>query len=58
MKLKNFIHNFEEIREDDDEEDDDDQYVKKSFYMQKLTEIRELDQNVLEVDCDHIFQFD
>ena len=57
MKLKNFINNFEEIREDDEEENDE-QYIKASYYVSKLKEIRELDQNVLEIDCDHIFQFD
>ena len=57
MKLKNFINNFEEIREDDDD-DNDEQYIRQSYYVQKLKEIRELDQTVLEIDCDHIFQFD
>ena len=57
MKLKNFINNFEEIREDEDEAGDD-QFIKASCYMQKLKEIRELDQNVLEIDCDQVFQFD
>lgn len=56
MKLKNFINNFEEIREDDEEEDENDaQYIKASYYVSKLKEIKELDQNVLEIDCDHIF---
>ena len=54
MKLKNFINNFEEIKEEDDD-DGDDQYIKASHYVQKLKEIRELDQDVLEIDCDHIF---
>ena len=57
MKLKNFINNFEEIRDDDDD-DDDEQYIRESYYMTKLKEVRQQDQNVLEVDCDHIFQFD
>jgi DNA replication licensing factor MCM4 len=56
MKLKNFINNFEEMR--DDEEDVDDDRLISSYYMQKIKEIRELDISVLEIDCDHIFQFD
>ena len=57
MKLKNFINNFEEIKDDDDDEDDQ-QYQKAPYYIQKLKEVRELDGNVLEIDCDHVFQFD
>ena len=53
MKLKNFINNFEEIREDEDEVADD--RLISSYYMQKIKEIRELDISVLEIDCDHIF---
>ena len=56
MKLKNFINNFEEIREDDEDVADD--RLISSYYMQKIKEIRELDISVLEIDCDHIFQFD
>ena len=57
MKLKNFINNFEEIKDDDDE-DDDQQFQKAPYYIQKLKEVRELDGSVLEIDCDHVFQFD
>ena len=32
MKLKNFINNFEEIKDDDDE-DDDQQYQKAPYYI-------------------------
>ena len=56
MKIKNFINNFEEIKDDDD--DDDEQYQRAPYYIQKLREVRELDGNVLDVDCDHVFQFD
>ena len=42
MKLKNFINNFEEIKDDDDD-DDDEQYIRESYYMTKLKEIRQLD---------------
>ena len=57
MKLKNFINNFEEIKDDDDD-DDDQQYQRAPYYIQKLKEVRELDGNVLDIDCDHVFQFD
>ena len=57
MKLKNFINNFEEIKDDDDDEDDQ-QYQRAPHYIQKLKEVRELDGNVLDIDCDHVFQFD
>ena len=57
MKLKNFINNFEEINDDDDDEDDQ-QYAKAPYYIEKLKEVRELDGNVLDIDCDHLFQFD
>mmetsp|Transcript_25750 Transcript_25750/g.32058 ORF Transcript_25750/g.32058 Transcript_25750/m.32058 type:complete len:152 (-) Transcript_25750:1949-2404(-) len=55
-KLKNFINNFEEMKDDDD--DDDEQYQRAPYYIQKLQEVRELDGNVLDIDCDHVFQFD
>ena len=42
MKLKNFINNFEEINEDGDDEGDE-QYIRESYYMTKLKEIRQLD---------------
>ena len=54
MKLKNFINNFEEIKDDDDD-DDDQQFQKAPYYIQKLKEVRELDGNVLDIDCDHVF---
>ena len=57
MKLKNFINNFEEIKDDDDDEDDQ-QFQRAPYYIQKLREVRELDGNVLDIDCDHVFQFD
>ena len=56
MKLKNFINNFEEIKDDDD--DDDEAYQKAPYYIQRLREVRELDGHCLDIDCDHVFQFD
>ena len=57
MKLKNFINNFEEIKEDSDDEDDQ-QFQRAPFYIERLKEVRELDQHVLEIDCEHVWQFD
>jgi len=57
MKLKNFINNFEEIKDDSDEEDDQ-KFQKAPYYIQRLKEVREMDANVLDIDCDHVFQFD
>jgi len=57
IKLKNFINNFEELRDDDDD-DDDAQFQRAPYYIQKLRDVRELDGNVLDIDCDHVFQFD
>lgn len=37
MKLKNFINNFEEIRDDDDMDNmDDEAFCKVPYYIQKL----------------------
>ena len=55
-KLKNFIHTFVELREEDEEEDM--QYETQPIYIQKLKEIHEMEESVLLVDCDHIFQYD
>ena len=59
VKLKNFINNFEEIKdEEDDDNMDDAAFTKPSYYIQKLKEIKSMDQNVLDIDCDHLFQYD
>ena len=57
MKLKNFINNFEEEK-DDDEEDEEQRFARAPFYIEKLKEVRELDLHTLDIDCDHIFQYD
>lgn len=54
QKLKSFINSFNEINEDSDNEDDE-QYTKPPFYFEKLKELKELEETVLEVDCDHIY---
>ena len=59
-KLKNFIQSFVEMKDDEEADgDSDNAYLnQKPFYMEKLKEIRDMEDTVLEVDCDHIFQYD
>lgn len=38
--------------------DNDAQFMRQPFYWEKLKELRELEENVLEVDCEHLRQFD
>jgi len=57
-KLKNFIHTYVEMDDADDEADEDMQYEKKPYYIEKIKENREMEEYVLEVDCDHIWQYD
>lgn len=42
----------------DIEGDDDAAYTKMPIYMEKLKELKELEETILEVDCDHLYQFD
>jgi len=58
QKLKNFINTFVELNEDADDDEGDDQFTKKPFYWERLQELRELEESVLEVNCDHLFQYD
>ena len=37
---------------------DDEAFCRAPYYIQKLKEVRDLDLNVLDIDCDHLFQFD
>ena len=55
-KLKNFINSFVEMKDDD--EDNEEQYTAAPLYITKLKEMREAEENILDVDCDHLFQFD
>ena len=59
QKLKHFLNTFVEIDDNDDEDmENDAQYMRQPFYWEKLKELRELEENVLEVDCEHLRQFD
>jgi len=57
QKLKEFINNFVETRNIDNDGDDE-QFERLPYYIEKLKEVRELELNVLDVDCSHIFSFD
>jgi esterase/lipase len=48
-KLKNFIQSFVEMKDDEDEdEQNDDHYLNnKPYYMEKLQEIKEMEETVL-----------
>jgi len=40
------------------EGEDDEDFGRAPFYIERLREIHETEQFVLDVDCDHIFEFD
>ncbi len=42
----------------EDVEMDDAQFTRKPFYWERLGELRQLEETVLEVNCDHLFQYD
>lgn len=46
------------MRDDDNEDEDMENYETQPFYIQKLREIHEMEESVLPVDCDHVFQYD
>jgi len=59
-KLKNFIQSFVEMKDEEEEDEDNDNHYlnNKPYYMEKLAEIKEMEETVLQVNCDHIFQYD
>jgi len=52
--LKNFINSF--VLMDDDENSQE--YAKAPYYFEKLKELKETEEVILDVDCDHIRQYD
>ena len=40
------------------EGEDDEDFGRAPFYFERLKEIHETEQYVLEVDCDHVFEYD
>jgi DNA replication licensing factor MCM4 len=51
QKLRNFLTTFIRVETEED-------YGKEPFYIERLREIHETEQYVLDVDCDHVFEFD
>ena len=54
QKLRNFLTTYMKI----DEEGAEDQYTRQPFYIERLTEMHETEQWILDVDCEHLFEFD
>lgn len=52
QKLRNFLTTF--IKMDGDDED----FSRAPFYIERLKEIHETEQYILDVDCEHVFEFD
>ena len=42
----------------DDDIPEEEQYTKQPYYIERLQEIHETEQWILDVDCDHLFEFD
>lgn len=57
QKLKEFINNFVEVKEID-QDGGDDQFARVPFYIERLKEVRDMEQQVLDVDCSHIHSYD
>jgi DNA replication licensing factor MCM4 len=51
QKLRNFLTTFVRVESEDD-------YSREPFYIERLREIHETEQYILDVDCDHVFEFD
>jgi DNA replication licensing factor MCM4 len=52
QKLRNFLTTYIHMT------DDDEDYGKEPFYVQRLREIHEMESYILDVDCEHLFEFD
>jgi hypothetical protein len=55
-KLKAFINTYVELSGDDD--DDDSKYMRTPYYLEKLKQLKEMEETVLQINCDHLYQFD
>jgi DNA replicative helicase MCM subunit Mcm2 (Cdc46/Mcm family) len=52
QKLRNFLNSYVHIDENEE------RYDQEPYYIEQLRNIRETEQYILDVDCDHIFEFD
>ena len=50
--MKNFINTFVQMS------DDDSDFQKKPYYIEQLELSKETEEYFLDINCDHIFQFD
>lgn len=53
-KLRNFLTTYMKL----DDADDESAYSRQPFYIERLHEIHETEQYILDVDCDHLFEYD
>lgn len=54
QKLRNFLTTYMKL----DDADDEAAYSRQPFYIERLQEIHETEQYILDVDCEHIFEYD
>jgi ethanolamine utilization protein EutA (predicted chaperonin) len=52
MKIRNFINTFIQMDENDDKFD------QMPYYIEQLRNINETESYILDVNCDHVFEFD
>lgn len=57
QKLKEFINNFVEQKEFD-QDGGDDQFARVPYYIEKLKEVRDMEQQVIDIDCQHMYAHD
>lgn len=51
-KLRNFINTFVIVNEESDD------FTQEPYYIEQLKQIKETETYMLDVDCDHIYQYD
>ena len=57
QKIKNFIMHFAQ-EEEEDEEEGEDAYTRMPYYVDKIKSLTRAGLSFLEIDCQHILQFD
>lgn len=51
-KLRNFINTFVMLN------DEDENYTQAPFYVEQLKQIKETEEYILDIDCDHVYEYD
>ena len=54
IRIKNFLGSYIEIKDAEDEED----FTKLPYYVEQINQLFETETNTLEINCEHIYQFD